>query len=97
VVLLQLLKASPTVRLAHSLVVSSLLSLSTRSTFWLRLVLAQSPSSLREAWVTLHGADGAIIEAAANTVAVTNSRLVTVSAAGSLAAGVVVTVHMLAS
>ena len=56
-----------------------------------------APWDVAEAWVTLHGADGAIIEAAANTVAVTNSRLVTVSAAGSLAAGVVVTVHMLAS
>lgn len=56
-----------------------------------------APWDVAEAWVTLHGADGAIIEAAANTVAVTNSRLVTVSAAGALAAGVVVTVHMLAS
>jgi hypothetical protein len=56
-----------------------------------------APWDVAEAWVTLHAADGAIIEAAANTVTVTNNRLVTVSAAGSLAAGVVVTVHMLAS
>jgi len=56
-----------------------------------------APWDVAEAWVTMHGADGAIIEAAANTVAVTNNRLVTVSAAGSAAAGVVVTVHMLAA
>lgn len=56
-----------------------------------------APWDVAEAWVTIHGADGAIIEAAANTVTVTNNRLVTVSAAGSLAAGVVVTIHMLAS
>mgnify|MGYP003571911755 FL=1 len=46
-----------------------------------------APWAVDEAYVTIWGADGAIIEAAANTVAVAG-RLVTVSAAGSLAAGV---------
>lgn len=56
-----------------------------------------APWDVAEAWVTLYGADGAIIEAALNTVSVTSNRLVTVSAAGSLAAGVVAVVEMLAS
>jgi hypothetical protein len=55
-----------------------------------------APWAVDEAYVTLWGADGAIIEAAANTVAVAG-RLVTVSAAGSLAAGVSVEVVMTAA
>jgi hypothetical protein len=55
-----------------------------------------APWAVDEAYVTLWGADGAIIEAAANTVAV-SGRLVTVSAAGSLAAGVSVEVVMTAA
>lgn len=54
-----------------------------------------APWPVVEAWVTIHGADGALIEAALNTVTVTSNRLVTVSAGGSLAAGVVATIHML--
>ena len=50
-----------------------------------------APWAVDEAYVTIWGADGAIIEAAANTVAIAG-RLVTVSAAGSLAAGVSVEV-----
>ena len=53
------------------------------------------PWVLDEAYVTIWGADGAIIEAAANTVTI-SGRLVTVSAAGSLAAGVNVEVTMTA-
>jgi hypothetical protein len=55
-----------------------------------------APWDVDEAYVTLWGADGAIIEAAANTVAVAG-RLVTVSAAGSLAAGVSVELVMTAA
>ncbi len=54
-----------------------------------------APFTVVEAWVTIHGADGAIIEAAANTVSVVGGRVVTVSSGGSLAAGVVATVHIL--
>jgi hypothetical protein len=56
-----------------------------------------APWDVAEAWVTIYGADGALIEAAANTVTVTNSRQVVVSAAGSLAAGVVAVVEMLSA
>jgi hypothetical protein len=55
-----------------------------------------APWAVDEAYVTIWGADGAIIEAAANTVTV-SGRLVTVSAAGSLAAGVLVEVTILAA
>ncbi len=55
-----------------------------------------APFAVDEAYVTIWGADGAIIEAAANTVAV-SGRLVTVSAAGSLAAGVNVEVTITAA
>ena len=51
-----------------------------------------APWVVDEAYVTIWGADGAIIEAAANTVSVLGGRVVTVSAAGSLAAGVSVEV-----
>ena len=51
-----------------------------------------APWVVDEAYVTLWGADGAIIEAAANTVAVAGGRQVTVSSGGSLAAGVSVEV-----
>lgn len=50
-----------------------------------------APWDVDEAYVTLWGADGAIIEAAANTVAVVG-RMVTVSSGGALAAGVSVEV-----
>lgn len=56
-----------------------------------------APFVVDEAYVTIWGADGAIIEAAANTVAVAGGRLVTVSAAGSLAAGVSVEVVVTAA
>lgn len=46
-----------------------------------------APFVVDEAYVTIWGADGAIIEAAANTVSVVG-RMVTVSSGGSLAAGV---------
>ena len=46
-----------------------------------------APWAVDEAYVTMWGADGALIEAAANTVAVVG-RLVTISADGSLASGV---------
>lgn len=55
-----------------------------------------APWAVDEAYVTIWGADGAIIEAATNTVAVAG-RLVTVSAAGSLAAGVSVEVVITAA
>jgi len=55
-----------------------------------------APFDVDEAYVTIWGADGAIIEAAANTVAV-SGRLVTVSAAGALAAGVSVEVVITAA
>ncbi len=53
-----------------------------------------APWTVLEAYVTIWGADGAIIEAAANTVAVAG-RLVTISADGSLADGVLVELVML--
>ena len=55
-----------------------------------------APFVVDEAYVTIWGADGAIIEAAANTVSVAG-RLVTVSAVGSLAAGVSVEVTVTAA
>ena len=56
-----------------------------------------APWVVDEAYVTIWGADGAIIEAAANTVSVNGGRQVIVSAAGSLAAGVSVEVVMTAA
>ena len=56
-----------------------------------------APWVVDEAYVTLWGADGAIIEAAANTVSVNGGRQVIVSAAGSLAAGVSVEVVITAA
>lgn len=54
-----------------------------------------APFVVNEAFVTLYGADGAIIEAAANTVSVVG-RMVTVSAVGALAAGVTAVVEFYA-
>jgi len=56
-----------------------------------------APWAVDEAYVTIWGADGAIIEAAANTVSVNGGRQVIVSAAGSLAAGVSVEVVVTAA